>query len=174
MSEKALPGDFQAVPFCDILDVIPLKQEKEANTDMTDKQKKELSAAAFAAQKKAYAPYSNFYVGAALMAADGRIYQGCNIENASYGASNCAERTAFFKAVSEGERNFLAIAIVGKPAEAEKFDYCAPCGICRQVMAEFCDTETFEIILARSEEEYQAYRLKDLLPLSFNGSNLKL
>lgn len=141
---------------------------------MTDEQKRELAAAAFAAQKKAYAPYSGFYVGAALMTAEGRIYQGCNIENASYGASNCAERTAFFKAVSEGERDFTAIAIVGKPKDAERYEYCAPCGICRQVMSEFCDPQTFEILLAKSVEEYQTYRLLDLLPLSFTGSDLKL
>lgn len=139
---------------------------------MTEEKKKDLIAGAFSAQKKAYAPYSGFQVGAALLTENGRIYEGCNIENASYGASNCAERTAFFRAVYEGERNFRAIAIVGKPTNAEKFEYCAPCGICRQVMAEFCVPETFEIILAKSEEEYQTYRLEELLPLSFTGSAL--
>lgn len=139
---------------------------------MTEEKKKDLIAGAFSAQKKAYAPYSGFQVGAALLTENGRIYEGCNIENASYGASNCAERTAFFRAVYEGERNFRAIAIVGKPNNAEKFEYCAPCGICRQVMAEFCVPETFEIILAKSEEEYQTYRLEELLPLSFTGSAL--
>lgn len=139
---------------------------------MTEEKKKDLIARAFSAQKKAYAPYSGFQVGAALLAENGRIYEGCNIENASYGASNCAERTAFFRAVYKGERDFRAIAIVGKPNNAEKFEYCAPCGICRQVMAEFCVPEKFEIILARSEEEYQTYRLEELLPLSFTGSAL--
>lgn len=112
-------------------------------------------------------------MGAALLTAAGRIYKGCNIENASYGAANCAERTAFFKAVSEGERDFTAIAIVGKPDGAQKFDYCAPCGICRQVMTEFCHPETFAIILAKSPEEYQIYQLRELLPLGFTGSALK-
>lgn len=139
---------------------------------MTEEKRRDLIAGAFSAQKKAYAPYSGFQVGAALLTENGRIYEGCNIENASYGASNCAERTAFFRAVYEGERNFRAIAIVGKPNNAEKFEYCAPCGICRQVMAEFCVPETFEIILAKSEEEYQTYRLEELLPLSFTGSAL--
>lgn len=139
---------------------------------MTEEKRKDLIAGAFSAQKKAYAPYSGFQVGAALLTENGRIYEGCNIENASYGASNCAERTAFFRAVYEGERDFRAIAIAGKPNNAEKFEYCAPCGICRQVMAEFCVPETFEIILAKSEEEYQTYRLEELLPLSFTGSVL--
>lgn len=139
---------------------------------MTEEKRRELIVSAFSAQKKAYAPYSGFQVGAALLTADGRIYEGCNIENASYGASNCAERTAFFRAVYEGERDFRAIAIAGKPNNAEIFDYCAPCGICRQVMAEFCTPETFKIVLAKSEEEYQIYRLEELLPLGFTGSAL--
>lgn len=128
---------------------------------------------AFEVQKKAYAPYSGFQVGAALLTKEGRIYGGCNIENASYGACNCAERTAFFQAVYQGERNFSAIVIVGKPVQAEKFDYCAPCGICRQVMSEFCDPEEFQIILAVSERDYQVYSLSELLPLGFTGSSLK-
>ncbi|MDO4276765.1 MAG: cytidine deaminase [Eubacteriales bacterium] len=132
----------------------------------------ELIRQAFTAQKKAYTPYSNFQVGAALLCEDGEIYGGCNIENASYGACNCAERTAIFRAVYDGKRKFRAIAIVGKAVESESFDYCAPCGICRQVMAEFCDPETFEIILPRTEEDYKVYKLKDLLPLSFTGSDL--
>ena len=113
-------------------------------------ERQELIRRAFEAQKKAYAPYSHFQVGAALLCMDGEIFEGCNIENAAYGATNCAERTAFFKAVSEGKREFKSIAIVGKPESAEEFEYCAPCGICRQVMAEFCDTQNFEIILPRS------------------------
>lgn len=134
----------------------------------------ELIKHAFTAQKKAYAPYSNFQVGAALLTKDGKIYEGCNIENASYGACNCAERTAIFHAVYEGERDFKAIAIVGKSNAAEEFEICAPCGICRQVMVEFCDGETFEIILAKSTEEYQVYKLCELLPLSFSGKNLEV
>lgn len=140
---------------------------------MTEEIRKELLDRAFRAQKKAYAPYSGFRVGAALLTADNRIYEGCNIENASYGASNCAERTAFFRAVYKGERNFSAIAIVGKPDSAEKFEYCAPCGICRQVMSEFCIPETFEILLAKSEDEFQIYTLSQLLPLGFTGKALQ-
>lgn len=139
---------------------------------MTEEWIKELIKRAFEAQTRAYAPYSGFRVGAALFSTGGRIYEGCNIENASYGAANCAERTAFFKAVSEGERNFQAIVIVGKPDSEEKFEYCPPCGICRQVMAEFCDPQTFQIILAKSVEEYQVYLLEELLPLGFTGSSL--
>lgn len=133
----------------------------------------ELIKRAFEAQQKAYAPYSGFQVGAALLCEDGEIYGGCNIENASYGASNCAERTAFFRAVFDGKRKFRVIAIVGKPVKAESFDYCAPCGICRQVMAEFCDPESFEIILPRTETDYKVYKLKELLPLSFTASDME-
>ena len=133
----------------------------------------ELIKKAFEAQKRAYAPYSGFQVGAALLCEDGEIYGGCNIENASYGACNCAERTAFFRAVFEGKRKFRAIAVVGKPMKAESFDYCAPCGICRQVMAEFCDPESFEIILPKSETDYKVYKLKELLPLSFTASDME-
>lgn len=129
---------------------------------------------AFEAQKKAYAPYSHFQVGAALLCSDGEIYEGCNIENASYGACNCGERTAFFRAVYDGEREFRAIAIVGKPADAEKFDYCAPCGICRQVMTEFCDAENFEIILPRTETDYKIYKLKELFPLGFTAKDMEI
>lgn len=137
-----------------------------------DTDRKELIKKAFQAQKKAYAPYSGFEVGAALLAGDGSVYGGCNIENASYGACNCAERTALFRAVYEGKRDFDAIVIVGKPKNADVYDYCPPCGICRQVMAEFCDPEKFEIILAKSEEEYRRYKLKELLPLSFTGKDM--
>ena len=134
-------------------------------------ERQELIRRAFEAQKKAYAPYSHFQVGAALLCMDGEIFEGCNIENAAYGATNCAERTAFFKAVSEGKREFKSIASVGKPAE--EFEYCAPCGICRQVMAEFCDTQNFEIILPRSGNDYRVYKLEQLLPLSFTAENLE-
>lgn len=116
---------------------------------------KELIRSAFQARKRAYTPYSRFQVGAALLAKNGTVYQGCNIENASYPATNCAERTAFYKAVSEGVREFQAIAIVGgsvlypKTAEENQCtDLCSPCGICRQVMREFCPGD-FEIVLAR-------------------------
>ena len=114
-----------------------------------------------------YAPYSSFTVGAALLCKNGKIYTGCNIESASYTPTCCAERVAFFKAVSEGEREFQAIAVVGKNSSSESFDICPPCGVCRQVMREFCD-EDFEIILADSNENIKVFTLKDLLPLGFS------
>lgn len=127
---------------------------------------------AMAARKRAYAPYSGYLVGAALQTERGRIYRGCNIENAAYSPSNCAERTAFFKAVSEGERQFCAIAVVGgREEEAEQFAY--PCGVCRQVMREFCDPETFRVIVAKGETEYRVYRLGELLPEGFGPENLE-
>ena len=131
---------------------------------------KELVKAAYEAQKYSYSPYSGFEVGAALLGKNGKIYLGCNIENAAYSPSNCAERTAFFKAISEGCQEFEAIAIVGNK-KGEKGDFCPPCGVCRQVMAEFCDPESFRIIVGRSGEEYYSCFLKDLLPLGF-GSEL--
>ena len=133
---------------------------------------KELIRQALKARTYAYTPYSNFQVGAALLAADGRVFTGCNIESASYTPSNCAERTAFFKAVSEGIRDFKAIAIVGGPEGAEKLDICAPCGVCRQVMMEFCDPETFQVILATGKEHYDVFTLKELLPFGFGPANL--
>ena len=132
---------------------------------------KELIRFAYEAQSRSYSPYSGFATGAALEADNGRIFLGCNIENAAYSPTNCAERTAFFKAVSEGVRSFSRIAIVGNYPGREG-DYCAPCGVCRQVMAEFCNPETFQVILARSPEEYRVYLLKDLLPVNFGPSNL--
>lgn len=122
---------------------------------------------AYEAKKYSYAPYSHFHVGAALLTEDGRIYKGCNIENAAYSPTNCAERTAIFKAVSEGVKSFSAIAIVG-----DKEEYLAPCGVCRQVMAEFCDAEKFQIILAKSGEDYKIYSLKELLPEGFGADSL--
>ena len=135
----------------------------------------ELIKEAFQAQSFSYAPYSNFCVGAALLTKSGKVYHGCNIENAALTPTNCAERTAFFKAISEGEKEFEKIAIVGSPKGTKKdeMDYCAPCGVCRQVMAEFCDTKEFRIILARSEEDYKEYLLEELLPLSFTNKDLK-
>lgn len=113
-----------------------------------------------------YAPYSNFHVGAALLTSEGEIYKGCNIENAAYGPSNCAERTAIFKAVSEGKKEFEAIAVVGgKNGKIENF--CPPCGVCRQVLAEFCKKD-FEIVLAKSTNEYKIMTLEQLLPESFS------
>ena len=128
---------------------------------------------AFEARKQSYAPYSHVQVGAALLAADGRVFQGCNIENAAYTPTNCAERTAFFKAVSEGVRDFSAIAIVGGLMGQTELSYCAPCGVCRQVMMEFCKPESFRIILARSKTEYQSYTLEELLPMGFGPEELQ-
>ena len=129
-------------------------------------------AMAMQARENAYVPYSHFQVGACLVSEKGDMYTGCNIENASYSGTNCAERTAFFKAVSEGERDFDSIVIVGGK-QGEALDWCPPCGICRQVMSEFCDPEKFQVILAKSEKEYQCYTLKELLPLSFGKGNLE-
>lgn len=139
---------------------------------MSDLVCRKLIRAAFEYRKKAYTPYSGFQVGAALLTAQNEIIGGCNIENAAYTPTNCAERTAFFKAVSEGKKDFLAIAIVGGKEEKTE-EYCAPCGVCRQVMAEFCDPATFLVILARSEEDYMVYTLEELLPFSFSGKNLQ-
>ena len=132
---------------------------------------KELIKQAIEAMESAYTPYSHFKVGAALHTPEGKIYKGCNIENASYTPTNCAERTAFFKAVSEGEREFDAICIVGGK-NGILTEYTAPCGVCRQVMMEFCDPETFQIILPSSREEYEIFTLKDLLPIGFGPKNL--
>lgn len=130
--------------------------------------KMELVKQAFKAREMAYAPYSHFKVGAALLTKNGKVYMGCNIENASYTPTNCAERTAFFKAVSEGEREFQAIAIVGGKEDAVKLDLCAPCGVCRQVMMEFCNPKDFKVILCDMEEDIHTYTLEQLLPLGFS------
>lgn len=122
--------------------------------------------------KYSYTPYSGFKVGAALLAKNGSVYTGCNIENAAYTPTNCAERTAFFKAVSEGVKEFDAICIVGGK-DGVLTEYVPPCGVCRQVMMEFCDLETFQIILATDLEHYDIYTLKELLPLGFGPGNLK-
>ncbi|MGN0254192.1 MAG: cytidine deaminase [Lachnospiraceae bacterium] len=129
---------------------------------------------AIEARKMAYTPYSNYKVGAALLSSENKIIKGCNIENAAYGPTNCAERTAFFKAVSEGVKKFSAIAIVGGlENETDLFSgYAFPCGVCRQVMREFCDSE-FEIVVARSIDDYKVYTLGELLPESFGPDNLK-
>lgn len=139
---------------------------------MEDKQLVEL---AFQAQKLAYIPYSGFMVGAALLAADGRVFTGCNIESVSFSPTNCAERTAFFKAVSEGCHEFTKIAIVGGFADGRPSGdgYTAPCGVCRQVMAEFCHPDRFKIILAKSiDEPFREYSLRELLPVGFTPGHL--
>jgi len=133
---------------------------------MTDQ---ELMAMAVEARKASYSPYSGFRVGAALLAKSGKVYTGCNIENAAYTPTNCAERTAVFKAVSEGEQDFVAIAIVAGKGE-ETAEFCAPCGVCRQVLAEFCGPD-FRIILGNLER-FQTYTFAELLPFSFGKNDL--
>ena len=130
---------------------------------------RDLMRLAEAARERAYAPYSDFLVGAALLGKSGKVYLGCNVENAGYSATNCAERTAFFKAISDGEREFQAIAIVGGK-RGEKPGFCAPCGICRQVMAEFCDGE-FPVVLGTAEK-YEIHKLSSLLPLALTPDSL--
>ena len=134
---------------------------------------RDLISNAILAREKAYAPYSEFAVGAALLTKDGKTYQGANIENASYGATICAERNAFFRAVNDGVRNFKAIAIVGSKMGRRVDEFAFPCGICRQVMMEFCDPESFVIIVAKSETDYKVYLLKELLPEGFGPSTVK-
>ena len=130
-----------------------------------------LIRAALEALPMAYVPYSHFHVAAALLCSDGTVYTGVNIENAAYTPTVCAERSAFFRAVNEGRRNFEAIVICGGQ-DGVITDYCPPCGVCRQVMREFCSPDSFRIILAKSEEEYQEFTLKDLLPMGFGPENL--
>lgn len=134
-------------------------------------ERKELVKKAYEAQRFSYSPYSGFQVGAALLTKNGKVYTGCNIENAAFSPTNCAERTAFFKAVSEGEREFEAIAIVGnkKDAPKEAREFCSPCGVCRQVMLEFVNPEEFMVILGNGEETKE-FTLKELLPESFSPS----
>ena len=134
---------------------------------------KKLIEAALHARQNSYSPYSNYQVGAALLTEDGDIYTGCNIENAAYSPTNCAERTAFYKAVSEGKRQFSAISIVGGVKGKEIAEYAYPCGVCRQVMMEFCNPQTFQIIVAKSMNEYQVRTLEELLPNGFGASNLQ-
>ena len=137
-------------------------------------EKSELVKLALKAREMAYTPYSHWTVGAALLTKEGKVYTGCNIENASYTPTNCAERTAFFKAVSEGERDFSAIAIVGGPQGQAPKGICPPCGVCRQVMMEFCDYEKFEVILGVSENEYESYKLNEVMPMGFGPGDLGL
>ena len=124
------------------------------------------------ARKNAYCPYSGFAVGAALLCADGSVYAGCNIENAGFTATCCAERTAFFRAVNDGKRAFKAIAVVGGKAGQEPQELCAPCGVCRQVMIEFCVPEDFQIIAAKNRTDYKVYTLAELLPGAFSPESL--
>ncbi len=133
-------------------------------------QYKELILAAVAAREFSYSPYSNYCVGAALLCADGRVFTGCNIENAGYTPTNCAERTAVFKAVSEGVRDFVAIAVVGGKRGEPLAEDCTPCGVCRQVLAEFC-TPDFPVIMG-NPENIRVATLGELLPFAFTAKNL--
>lgn len=133
---------------------------------------RELIELAYEARECAYTPYSGFQVGAALLTSQGKVYLGCNIENASYTPTNCAERTAFFKAVSEGEREFAAIAIVGGPAGTRTGATCAPCGVCRQVMREFCEPKEFRVLVEDGKGGILNLTLEEILPLGFGPENL--
>lgn len=134
---------------------------------------KKLIELAYEARERAYTPYSGFQVGAALLTKNGKVYFGCNIENAAYTPTNCAERTAFFKAVSEGEREFAAIAVVGGPAGTREGAMCAPCGVCRQVMREFCDPKEFRVIIEDGKGGSLNLALEEILPFSFGPENLE-
>lgn len=144
----------------------------EYMNQLTQKTIKELIVSAIEARKKSYSPYSHYQVGAALLAENGQVITGCNIENAAYTPTNCAERTAFFKAVSEGVTDFKAIAIVGSPEGDVLTQYAYPCGVCRQVMMEFCRPSDFHIIVAKSEDDYRIMMLQELLPEGFGPDNL--
>jgi cytidine deaminase len=132
---------------------------------------RELIDLAIEARNNAYTPYSDFKVGAALLSKEGKVYKGCNIENAAYTPTNCAERTAFFKAVSEGVTDFKTIAIVGG-YDKDGLKFCPPCGVCRQVMMEFCESNKFRILLLDEDDEIKSYLLKDILPFGFGPKNL--
>ncbi|MBR2919367.1 MAG: cytidine deaminase [Clostridia bacterium] len=132
--------------------------------------KKQLIETAVKAREMAYAPYSHYKVGAALLAKSGKIYTGCNVENASFTPTNCAERTAFFKAISEGDREFEMIAIVAGKDGEELSKNCTPCGVCRQVMTEFCDKD-FKIILG-TPDDFKVLTLEEIMPHSFTATEL--
>ncbi len=142
------------------------------STEITEDIKKELVEKALQARNFAYAPYSGFCVGAALLAESGTIYTGCNIENAAYSPTNCAERTALFKAVSEGERAFTAIAVCGGMGKKAPEDFCTPCGVCRQALREFVDPREFLVILCKADGSKKELTLEELLPMSFGMENL--
>ena len=134
---------------------------------------RKLAALALEARRHAYVPYSGFAVGAALLADSGKTYWGCNIENAAYTPTNCAERTAIFEAVKLGERDFSAIAICGgKQEQAGTLPRCTPCGVCLQVMLEFCDPDEFDVVLVRSETEYEVHKLREMVPFGFGKKDL--
>lgn len=135
--------------------------------ELSEEKKKQLVEEALKAREFAYAPYSGFCVGAALLTEKGNIYRGCNIENAAYTPTNCAERTAVFKAVSEGERSFAALAVCGGKGKTLPEAFCTPCGVCRQVLREFVDPEEFLILLCRGDGSWKEMSLEELLPMGF-------
>ncbi len=138
---------------------------------LTKELEQQLMRAAIEYRKRSYSPYSHFQVGAALLAKDGEIIGGCNIESASFSPTNCAERTALFKAVSEGKKDFAAIAVVGGKEDGA-LEFCSPCGVCRQALVEFCDPKEFVVYLGTGEEDYKGYLLDELLPFSFTPKNV--
>ncbi len=138
---------------------------------MTKALEQKLMETAIEYRKRSYSPYSGYQVGAALLSADGEIFGGCNIENASFSPTNCAERTALFKAVSEGKKDFTAIAIVGGKKDAE-LEFCTPCGVCRQALVEFCNPKEFVVYLGTGVDDYKGYLLEELLPFSFTPKNV--
>jgi cytidine deaminase len=135
--------------------------------ELSEEKKKQLVEEALKARKFAYAPYSDFCVGAALLTEKGSIYRGCNIENAAYTPTNCAERTAVFKAASEGERSFVALAVCGGKGKKQPEGFCTPCGVCRQVLREFVDPKDFLILLCRGDGSWKEITLEELLPMGF-------
>lgn len=138
---------------------------------MTRPERQNLARCALEARQNAYTPYSHWAVGAALLAADGSVIPGCNVENAAYGPTNCAERTALFSAVAQGKRRFRAIAIAGGREGEEPAGFCPPCGVCRQALAEFCGPE-FEVLLVKGMDETELHTLGELLPLAFTPRSL--
>ena len=150
----------------------PDKKAEKKMVALSGVRTRKLIRTAAAARKQAYAPYSHYTVGAALLSADGTVFTGCNVENASYGATICAEQNALFHAVAEGARSFTAIAIIAGPENLDGSASPTPCGICRQALREFCDPRYFQVILARSETDYSLMTLENLLPLSFGPENL--
>lgn len=144
-------------------------EENRKEIPVTEDPVADLIRSALQAREKAYCPYSDFAVGAALQAKDGRVFTGCNVENASFSPSCCAERVAFYKAVGENVTEFERIAVVGGKRGNDKVK-TTPCGVCRQVMMEFCDPETFEVVVALTPEQYDIYRLAELMPQGFRLS----
>ena len=155
----------------ELLKLSKMKALQDIKYVMNEDSIKRLIDTAINQLKFSYAPYSGFKVGAALLDREGNIYTGCNIENAGYSPTNCAERTAFFKAVSQGIRDFEAICIVGG-MNGKIAEITPPCGVCRQVMMEFCSPDSFKIILATDRESYSIYTLRDMLPMGFGPGNL--